>query len=841
MGWGSQGWRLWFTIRPAVHEFPLFLLPGLWVALLAVLLALALRRWYDPVPVRCWTVWGGVLLALFGPALFAGRVLLPLGALTRTPPFRSIWPAGAGPPPGNLLQTDLIFQITPWLIQVREAVVAGTWPLWNHLAGAGEPLLGNPQTQALQPLVWLALPFPVAAGVAVTAAVRVLIAFAFLFLLLRRQGISETPALAGSLAYGLGGGLILWLNWPMANTAALLPLLLYAVVRVDAPGTRRDQALLALATFAVLGAGHPETILHLALLAAAFALSRLAARPAGTRTRPLLGWAAAVAIGAGLAGPGLLTAAGYLPGSMRVELLENRRGRLLRQIEAGEEGAPRRTGLGERMLPVVAPRAFGDSRFGTYWGEGNSNEDATAFVGTAALLAAFLALLPGDGRRFPQERVVLGASLLAVVVLTRAPWVTRALLALPVLRDSLTLHRRILLTLGFCVAYLAACAWERWLRGEVRLWRVGLAATGLGTLLVWTYLAWPDPEAREAFERLRWATLVVQLAALIVPAALLVGLRSRRPHLAGWAVAACVGAELLFVHGPVNPPVPARLFYPRVLQVEFVRRHLDPWHRMVGIGPALRANIPSVYGLADPRTSNPAKPAAVVQAIRRIHGFPYRATDGFIRPQDALYQLLGVRYFMTTPRTRLSRPMRPVLRSRDAWVWEDPRALPRLFLPRSASPCRPGLSWNECTRPIGNFRRRSALPAGTEPWEAADPRASALDLQELHPAWIRARARLAEPRLLASSVYQDGGWRLLVDGESQPTLPVNGPFVAARLPAGEHAVELVYRPGGFLAGALGAALALTAALVLWAPPPGPSPGPTPAPNRPPHPADPIPG
>ncbi|HSF39135.1 MAG TPA: hypothetical protein VLT87_05030, partial [Thermoanaerobaculia bacterium] len=88
------------------------ILPGLWVVLLAALLALALRRWFDPVPLRCWLVWGLAMAPLFGAALFGGRVMLPLGYLTRVPPFSGL---AEGPPPGNLLQGDLVLQITPWM------------------------------------------------------------------------------------------------------------------------------------------------------------------------------------------------------------------------------------------------------------------------------------------------------------------------------------------------------------------------------------------------------------------------------------------------------------------------------------------------------------------------------------------------------------------------------------------------------------------------------------------------------------------------------------------------------------------------------------------------------
>src|SRR6185436_7180629 len=102
--------------------------PGLWVALLATLLWAALGRWLDPVPRRVRLVYAAVLLVLFGPVLFAGRVLLPLGYLTKVPPFQQLRAEKEAPPPGNLLQSDLVLQITPWQIRVREALGAGEWP-----------------------------------------------------------------------------------------------------------------------------------------------------------------------------------------------------------------------------------------------------------------------------------------------------------------------------------------------------------------------------------------------------------------------------------------------------------------------------------------------------------------------------------------------------------------------------------------------------------------------------------------------------------------------------------------------------------------------------------------
>jgi hypothetical protein len=765
----------------------LAVLPGLWVLTLAALLAWALRRWFDPVPARCWAAWGIVLAVLFGAVLFAGRVMLPLGYLTKVPPFTGLV---QGTPPGNLLQSDLVLQITPWLMRVREAYAAGEWPLWNSLAGAGEPLLANPQSQAFQPLVWLALPFSVAAGFGVIATLRVLLPLVFTWLLLRRQGISELPALAASFAYGLGGFLQLWLGWPLAGSATFLPVLLYGLVMVDQRGARRDGLLLALAVAAVLLVGHPETGLHVLVLAGAFAFSRLLARPSELRLALINAWVLPAVLGAALAAPVILPAAEYLPHSLRASLLEMRHERLRADDKLeGETPKPgaRQRGVVARLTPNATPNAFGNNRFGAYWGERNTVEDAAGFVGTAALLAALAAAWPlTAGRRFPQERLMQVTALVSLLIVARPPGLAKVFTLLPVLRQSLNFHSRISLLLGFALVYAAACTWERWRRGELRSLRAAPIGTALAVVIVWSYLARPGPDPA-AFAWLRYGSLALQLGALCIAFALMAG---RFSAVRCWALTFVVAAELTAFHAPAHPPLSPDLYYPETPSTTFLRERLGPWFRFAGMGPVMRPNIASVYGFADARSSNPAKPAAYVEATRRINLFPRRATDGFVSPEDPLYGRLAVRFLMTTPEARLPKPYRAIFQGRQVRIYLNRAARPILF-----------------------------LPGASGSWTAAEPRGSTLRRGAVRPAWMRAQVSLAERRLLASSVYQDGNWKLLLDGKPHPTFVIDGAFVAAWLPPGEASLDLLYRPGSFAIGLALAALALAAAAALWVPPP----------------------
>lgn len=795
------------------------LLPGLYVALLAWLLAAVLRRWFDPLPSRAIAVFGLILILLFGPVLFAGYTLVPVGMLPSIAPYLHL---EQGAISANPIQTDVLLQIVPWQALVRQAYRSGEWPLWNDLAGTGEPLLANLQAQHLQPLVLLALPFPLWQAVGITGAVRVLVALVFAFLLFRRQGLGEGPALAGALAYGLGGFLLLWLHWPMGNGAALLPLLLYAVIRAMDRGEGRDLLLLAGATWAVLLGGHPETTAY--CLAAAAGLALVRSRPIRERWRPLVPVAGAMILAAGAATPVLLPAAHYLPQSLRYQRLEARGTRtqepeVVRWWKDGEFRAASLEDLSKRTLPLLAPNAYGNSRFRAYWGRQNTNEDAAGYGGTVALLAALLAFLPCRGVRFPQERLAMATAVVCLVVIAGVPGIKDLFDTLPGLNRSATYHRRLALILSLCLAYLAGCTWERWRRRELTWQPMVGTAPLLGATIAWAYLAHPHPEDSSLLAGLRHGSLALHLGVLAA-AALILGLTTSRrwgmPALAG-----LVAVELLWIHGPANPPMPKSLYFPTPPPLEYLQRHLEG-QRFVGVGRTLLANLAALYGLSDLRSFNPIKPGAVVELTRHVTA-PESSlmVEDFQRLEEPLYDLLGVRYVLS-PRQFQLPGFRRAFRHHSGWIYERPGALERLFLPASTEIYRGG-SWRHWIAQNPDFADRALVQASLEhskDWQARSPEASRLHLEAVTATRLQAQAELAEPCLLASSLYQDGGWRLLVDGEAQTTLLANGPFVAAWLPPGSRRLDLLYRPPGFLAGCLLAALALTAGCLWWLPPSG---------------------
>jgi hypothetical protein len=791
------------TILPALNA----VLPGLYVTALMAASLWAVRRWFDPLPWRSGVVLALLPLAWFAPILFGDELLLPLDGLRGQPPFLAVPPTD---PHGNPLQGDLLSLIAPLQHAVRAAYGAGEWPLWNPSVGAGMPLLADPQAQALQPLTALVAPFPLERAAGMLCVLRMWLALVGMTLFLRRQGVGEAAALLGGLGYGLGGFVQLWLGWPLATAAALLPLQLYAVGLVADRGAPRDSLLLALITVATLAAGQPEGTLYVLACAALYLgcrlrlLHRLGRE---VRERFLLRTGGALLVAAGLAAPFLVPTFLYLP---QTERAADRRA-------AAVVAAPSwldKTRL--RLTPIFAPNAFGNSRYGddsgiSYWGEQNSNEDAAGFTGTILLLAAAAGI--GVRRRFPQERlawVLLGG---AALVLVLPPVAMSALRGIPFWQFSASGHHRVLLVVSFCIAWLGACGVERWCRGEPsRGWLVAGAAA-LALALFWATWAHVHPAHPQALAVLRQGSLLLQLKVLVAGTLALAALARVR-----WGAAllgVLVACELAMLHRPANPAVAAARWLPNPASLATLRQVLGD-DRIVALGSAFPANLPGLWEIADARVYNPAAPAAYRRLVRPLMD-EREGTRTFVSRDHPLYDLLGVRFLLTAADTPpLPRSLR-ILQNSEATLHERQDALPLLFLPPSWVLAT--LSWEELATRRASYASRAWLYGAPPTLEAGHGTRGELVARVHGPARLRAGASVPAMRVFATRIFQEGGWHLLVNGEPRRSFLANGPLLAGGLDPHDRVVDLLYRPPGFLFGALLAALAAAAAFAWWAPAP----------------------
>jgi hypothetical protein len=337
---------------------------------------------------------------------------------------------------------------------------------------------------------------------------------------------------------------------------------------------------------------------------------------------------------------------------------------------------------------------------------------------------------------------------------------------------------RLLLIAVFAVAALGALAIDRFARGEGS--RLAALAVGLGlaAALAWAYLAHPYPGDPERMAIFRFGWLRWQLRFLGAGLVILVLARGRRflPLL----LAPLLAAELFLLHAPANPPMPRRLLFPTPPAIRFLQSHAQGEERIAALGRALPPNLATLYGLRDLRIYNPAMPASwenlVAPLVAASKASPGQGeVPAFGRPLDPLYPRLGVRYLLTEPEVALPPPLRLVFSDPTARIWEIANPAPLLF-----AAGRPGPEARLAIERLSPASLRIEVPPALQ-----------------NSAWH-----------LSSGILDEGGWRVRASGRPVETQPELGALLSAEIPAGTERIEITYRPPGFLAGCLLAALAL---------------------------------
>jgi hypothetical protein len=317
-----------------------------------------------------------------------------------------------------------------------------------------------------------------------------------------------------------------------------------------------------------------------------------------------------------------------------------------------------------------------------------------------------------------------------------------------------------------------------------------LVATAVATPLILPTLLYM-PKAVAPWSFARWQLLVpfsLCLAFLVAWALE----RLRRHH--RWAAAAVATALAVSLVGvdlavPANPPMPLRLAFPLTAALNGVHYGLGiravRGFRMAALGDVLPPNLAGLYELVDARIFSPMAPKAYVDFLKPVSAGE-RGELG--APDDPLYQRLAVRFLLTRLDAKLLPPWGRIFADRTAAFWEKIETLPLVFL-------------------------------------AAPHPAGGVLTQTLEDTWISGVADLRRRQWLGTSVYQDGGWLLLLNGEPHRTVLDSETFVAARLPRGASHLDLLYRPAGFVWGLAIAALGLVAGVIYFVPRPALCPDP----------------
>ena len=787
-----------------------------------------------------------IAITYFAPNIKEGGVLLPLDLLYHLSPY------SASIPPElqsvrNPQLADHVTMVYPWIQYFRAA--EEPFPLWNPYSFCGSPLAGSAQTGLMFPLSWIYRFLPIGSALLCVAIGKLAFCGVFAFLFYRKAGLHPAASLLGGVALMLSGKIVMWLGYPGAYAICAMPFLFWAIERLAISHRNTDAVLVAIGYGLLFLGSQPQFGFVIGLAGGIYFLFR-----ARHGTRPLLRlylmFAAAALLGFFLAAPQILTFQEYLRESAAYRL----RGSF------GWKHYPWYT-----LVSWIFPRFFGDWRVGIFWGF-SSFIGESVYIGGIALLFGCVGFLPS--KEVPSHSgiiAVFGFGLLGLYVIPVQRFYQRIPLLANIDNDKLTLP----VVFGLC--YFAAVGLDRltsarWsARAVVRAWH--------WALLVWIILAvsvtvyFRDAIRELGFRQFELREAGIHLSFLILASVLLLTWRKANLSAAfvGYAMVLIMAADLFRVWINYYPSYPEKYMLPHSASVDFLRQHSER-SRIFGLEGFVPPETSVLFGLQDVRGLEGLTPYRYYLVLEKIdpgvhdllsrlkamapaegHWSPGRlfveslshylnATDpkmiSALRKLDywsndisriehpGILSILGVRYMIGPAGNSLpaSAGFR-IAHSSDAWVWENPKCLPRAFVALSPvfaeddETALETISADEFEfqqRAVITRKKSDLLP--DQP-EGRQPRLIPAVIEEYRPHTVKITTDSPEDGYLILSDLYYPGWRATVDGSRAEICPGNFMFRAVRVDRGRHTIVFRYLPWTFYLGLL---LALFALIVIIA-------------------------
>jgi len=273
-----------------------------------------------------------------------------------------------GVPVKNNLPSDIVSLTYPLRSLSVDLIKDRQWPLWNSYILSGTPLLANFQSAALYPLNILFLfinNFTDAWSVQVI--IQPLLACLFTYLFLRSLGLKKISSLFGSLIWGYGGFISLWMQYNTVIHAVLyLPLTLFAIKKMSRNPV--FGALLSVSVLFSLTAGNPPMTMIMMLTAGLFAIFEF-----GKDIKKYLLALFFVIVGLGLSAPL------FLPG------LETTNSSI-RDIDVVAQSANIKYLPFGKIITMIAPDYYGNPSTANQWSVAGLYDNLTIFIGVVPLL-----------------------------------------------------------------------------------------------------------------------------------------------------------------------------------------------------------------------------------------------------------------------------------------------------------------------------------------------------------------------------------------------------------------------------------------------------------------------
>jgi Bacterial membrane protein YfhO len=718
-------------------------------------------------------------------------------------------------------------------------IFSGSWPVWDPIAGFGQPMLANPSAQVLYPWTWLNLLMTPTQFYTLFAGSHLVLSGLGLYCYGRSLGLSRTSGLVSAALWMAGGPLLSMVSlWHHFAGAAWIPWILLAADRTLAEPTLARTARLAFVLAMQILAGSADMVVVTSLLLLGSTARHWSGASLALAGRRVGALALAFGLSLGLTAALLLPAIEVLRASDRAALPERSR----------DFWSLPPVGLLQVVVPVF-PHLLPLSeavRAELY----DSREPflSSVYLGLAALplvLAAFL-------DRWRRQAVAFAATgvLATLVALGRFGFVYPLLTTLlPPLRSlRYPVKAMIIPALGW--ALLAGFGLETW-RGttaQQRFTKVTLGLCGLVALLVALLSAFvflrPDAIARSLLsptpvrstDLIRPVGWALAIAALLSAAVSAVGFRAARRSLGATAslvVLTLVVADVFVAHRRLNPTVTPGAFSPpplvdrlradhvtRIYSFDYLGRVLGkayrrpdppiPWPRAQSTNPAsLGAALAGQAFLGVPAAERWGFAGSFDSDLLGLQPRPLRNLSLFFRtaeetPAFARLLRLGAVSHVVSLHTEGLDELRPLATELSPFagpvhVFGVPGTLPRAYAVSGARIADGLPALHLLADPAFDPEREVVLATGS-PAAPGPGFAARVGIQRWAADRVLLETNLSDSGYVVLVEAHGDGWRVDVDGTEARLLRANVAFRAVGVPAGNHRVEFYYRPWALLVG-----------------------------------------
>lgn len=756
---------------------------------------------------KFWPI-AGILILWFvfsSPYFIKGLVPFPSTYLvTSFPPWNAIY----GTAVKNNAMPDIISQIYPWKRLTIDMWKSGETPLWNPYSFAGTGHAANYQTAIFSPLTILFFIFPFIDAWSLLVLLQPLVAGIGMYLFLREQRLSGCiGAFVGSVAFMFCGFMVGWMAYGTLGWAsAMLP---WSLLFISWYITKKYivAPLLYTLTLALsFASGHFQISLYVMAMGVLYIsfLSYWHKRiPNGLFL--LLHTALALCIAAPQL---LLTFHAYTESVRSASFIKG-------------EVIP-----WQYIVTILAPDFYGNPVTRNDW-FGHYAEWAS-YIGVIPLI---LALFSFVGKRTKRQlffsRVAVGTVLLAY----RSP-LSDLLFFLRLPAISTSAASRILILTSFSLAYLSAVGFSKlqlvWKKSDIKTVVRFSALLTIIIASIWAviFLLRPfDADKLAIAKRNMYLPTGITVVTLVL---FFVGLI--KSELAkGFAICILLVLSLFDLHRFASKWMPfedKKFMYPSVSSLEFLQKNAGENRVFGNIGNEVATTfglqlIEGYDAMYQKRygeliqASSKEKPTTPERSVVQFdkHGIH----------RDTILKLLGVRYIYhrkSDMRAIWAFPyweyeeagtMKQVYADDDYWIYEYTDAYPRAFL---AGNYIVKSSDTEIINTLysGTVDLRNTVILESEPASKPQEGSGSATIQSYESGRVEIHTSSHSPKLLFLSDVYDTGWIAMMDGEKPlEVMRANYDFRAVTVPAGDHIVVFLYKPGGFILGiwiAMGAVVSL---------------------------------